>query len=166
MKGCLPNTVRRERERILTFAEQVVAAWLAGTIATFAAEKVMPETLTLADEALGKWLKKTGRKDLNPFEFDTPGDALREISRSIEWDLFREYQLRERAVGLVRIVLGDTPGEPKISKVIHALVDRLPEIDRYMLSAGQQRKARAGVSSSITSRRCWLMAVCRLPSRS
>ncbi|MEH2484503.1 type II restriction endonuclease [Bradyrhizobium sp. AZCC 2230] len=137
---------KRERERILTFAEQVAAAWLAGTVASFAAEKVMPETLTLADEARGKWLKKTGRKDLNPFEFDTPGDALREISRSIEWDLFREYQLRERAVGLVRIVLGDVPGEPKITTVIHALVDRLPEIDRYMLSAGQQRKARAGVS--------------------
>ncbi|WP_128970297.1 type II restriction endonuclease [Bradyrhizobium tropiciagri] len=137
---------KRERDRILTFAEQVAAAWLSGTIAVFAAEKVMPETLALADEARGKWLTKTGRKNLNPFEFDTPGDALRDISRSIEWDLFREYQLRERAVGLVRIVLGDVPGGPKISKVIHALVDRLPEIDRYMLSAGQQRKARAGVS--------------------
>lgn len=137
---------KRERERILTFAEQVAAAWLAGTIASLAAEKVMPETLVLADEARRKWLTKSGRRDLNPFGFDTPGDALREISRSIEWDLFREYQLRERAVGLVRIVLGDTPGEPKITTVIHALVDRLPEIDRYMLSAGQQRKARAGVS--------------------
>jgi hypothetical protein len=35
---------------------------------------------------------------------------------------------------------------PPIASIIHALVDRLPEIDRYMLSAGQQRKARAGVS--------------------
>ena len=69
-----------------------------------------------------------------------------EISRAIEWDMFRSYQLRERAVGLVRIVLGDVPGRPTITNVIHALVDRLPEIDRYMLSAGQQRKARAGVS--------------------
>ncbi|TFW57796.1 hypothetical protein CT676_27725 [Bradyrhizobium sp. MOS001] len=31
---------KRERERILTFAEQVAAAWLAGTIASFAAEKI------------------------------------------------------------------------------------------------------------------------------
>jgi hypothetical protein len=138
---------KRERERILTFAEQVVAAWLAGTIATFAAEKtVMPETLALANEARGKWLKDAGRTNINPFEVETPGDALREISRSIEWDLFREYQVRERAVGLVRIILGDEPGKPAINSVIHALVDRLPEVDRYMLSAGQQRKARAGVS--------------------
>jgi|SRR5579872_565378 len=138
---------KRERERVLTFAEEVAAAWLAGTIATFAFEKTaMPETLALAEQARSKWLTKHARKNLNPFEFDTPGDALREISRSIEWDLFREYQLRERAVGLVRIILGDVPGKPAINTIIHALVDRLPEVDRYMLSAGQQRKARAGIS--------------------
>jgi hypothetical protein len=138
---------KRERERILTFAEQVAAAWLAGTISAFAAEKTaMPETLALANEARGKWLKDSGRQDLDPFDIDTPGDALREISRSIEWDLFREYQLRERAVGLVRIILGDVPGKPSINTMIHALVDRLPEVDRYMLSAGQQRKSRAGAS--------------------
>jgi hypothetical protein len=91
-------------------------------------------------------LKKYGQRDLNPFRMEAPGDALREISRAIEWDMFRNYQLRERAVGLVRIVLGDSPGKPTISKIIHTLVDRLPDIDRYMLSAGQQRKARAGTS--------------------
>ena len=143
----LPEYRKRERDRILTFAEEVAAAWLAGTIATFATERTaMPETLALADQARGAYLKKHARQDLNPFEMKSPGDALREISRAIEWDMFRSYQLRERAVGLVRIVLGDVPGRPTITNVIHALVDRLPEIDRYMLSAGQQRKARAGVS--------------------
>jgi len=142
-----PEYRKRERDRILTFAEQVAAAWVAGTIATFASEKTaMPETLALAEEARNAYLTKYEREDLNPFEMDSPGDALREISRSIEWELFRNYQIRERAVGLVRIVLGDTPGQPAIRSIIHALVDRLPEIDRYMLSAGQQRKARAGVS--------------------
>lgn len=138
---------KRERDRILTFAEEVAAAWLAGTISTFATEKTaMPETLALANQARGVFLRKYARQDLNPFEMETPGDALREISRAIEWELFRHYQLRERAVGLVRIVLGDVPGRPAITHVIRALVDGLPEIDRYMLSAGQQRKARAGVS--------------------
>ena len=80
-----------------------------GTIANFAIEKTaMPETLVLADQARGVFQRKYARQDLNPFEMETPGDALREISRGIEWELFREYQLRERAVGLVRIVLGDT----------------------------------------------------------
>ncbi|GKQ53924.1 type II restriction endonuclease [Bradyrhizobium sp. Ce-3] len=138
---------KRERERILTFAEEVVEAWLAGTIASFAIEETaMPETSALADEARKLYLKKYALHHLNPFEMEAPGDALREISRAVEWDLFRRYQLRERAVGLVRIVLGDVPGRPTVTSVIRALVDRLPEIDRYMLSAGQQRKARAGMS--------------------
>lgn len=138
---------RRERERILTFAEQVAAAWLAGKIAAFANEQTaIPETSALADQARSIFLRENLRKDLNPFQMETPGDALREISRAIEWGLFREYQLRERAVGLVRIVLGDAPNKPSIAEIIRALVDQLPQIDRYMLSAGQQRKARAGVS--------------------
>ena len=138
---------KRERDRILTFAEEVASAWTEGRIAAFATERTaMPETLALADQARSAYLKKHARQNLNPFEMESPGDALREISRAIEWDLFREYQLRERAVGMVRIVLGDVPGRPAIATIIRALVDRLPEIDRYMLSAGQQRKARAGVS--------------------
>jgi hypothetical protein len=138
---------KREREKILTFAEQVVAAWLAGTIAAFAIEKTaMPETLAMAGLARDAYLKKHSLGNLNPFEMETPGDALREISRAIEWDLFRDYRLKERAVGLVRIVLGDAPKALTASNVIHALVDGLPDVDRYMLSAGQQRKARAGVS--------------------
>ena len=142
-----PEYRKRERDRILTFAEEVATAWLSGTIGAFAAQRTaMPDTLALADQARSFYLKKHARRDMNPFEMESPGDALREISRAIEWDLFREYQLRERAVGLVRIVLGDVPGQPAIARIIHALVDRLPEVDRYMLSAGQQRKARAGVS--------------------
>jgi EcoRII C terminal len=142
-----PELRKRERDRILTFAEEVAVAWLAGRIANFATERTaVPETLALAGEARNAYLRKHARSDLNPFDMEAPGDALREISRAIEWDLFRSYQLRERAVGLVRIVLGDVPGKPPIASTIHALVDRLPEIDRYMLSAGQQRKARAGVS--------------------
>jgi hypothetical protein len=117
------------------------------TIAAFALEKTaMPETLAMASLARDAYLKKNSLKNLNPFDMETPGDALREISRAIEWDLFREYQVRQRAVGLVRIILGETPETLSASRVIHALVDRTPEIDRYMLSAGQQRKARAGVS--------------------
>lgn len=77
---------------------------------------------------------------------DRPGDALREISRIIEWDLFRDYQRRERAVELVRLVLGDVPSEIAVPSVIRRLIDTLPAIDALMLSASQQRKSRAGYS--------------------
>jgi hypothetical protein len=136
-----------EQDIILTFAEEVVAAWMAGSIAAFAIDRTaMPETLALAGMAREAFFKKHSLKHLNPFEMPTPGDALREISRSIEWDLFREFQLRERAVELVRIILGDEPGSINISAVIRSLVDHLPDVDRLMLSASQQRKARAGQS--------------------
>ncbi len=139
--------VEEERERILDFAEQVIAAWLAGNIIPFATENAaMPNTTDLAGMARGQFLERHGLAALNPFEIGNPGDALREISRNIEWDLFREFQRRERAVALVRIVMGDDPVTVDAAHVIRRLVDELPEIDRLMLSASQQRKSRAGYS--------------------
>ncbi|MWD26889.1 restriction endonuclease [Aquicoccus sp. SCR17] len=141
------GTVEKERELILDFAEQVIKAWLAGEIIPFAADNAaMPSTTDLAGMARDKFLEQHGLAALNPFEIETPGDALREISRNIEWELFREFQRRERAVALVRIVMGDDPVTVDAAHVIRRLVDELPEIDRLMLSASQQRKSRAGYS--------------------
>lgn len=137
----------QERDRVLDFAEQVIAAWLAGTIATFAeGNAAMPVTAELARMAQLAFLKKHGIETINPFALDAPGDALREISRSIEWDLFREYQRRERSVELVRIVLGDTARTITASEVIRRLIDEYQTIDALLLSASQQRKSRAGYS--------------------
>lgn len=136
-----------ERDRIVDFAEQVIAAWLAGTIAQFAIENAaMPATLELATMARAQYLAQHGLPDLNPFVLDRPGDAVREISRGIEWELFREYQRRERATALVRTVLGDEPRDLTVAGLIRGLVDNIGEIDRLMLSASQQRKSRAGYS--------------------
>nr|WP_281423034.1 type II restriction endonuclease [Sphingomonas colocasiae] len=96
--------------------------------------------------ARAQYLAQHRLPDLNPFKLDRPGDAVREISRRIEWDLFREYQRRERATALVRTVLGDRPREISAGDFIRGLVDNIGEIDRLMLSASQQRKSRAGYS--------------------
>ena len=143
-----PAAVRaRERERILDFAEQVIAAWEKGTIAEFAkTNAAMPPTAELAQMARTAFLEKSGLEKLDPFALENPGDVLREISRSIEWELFKEFQRRERAVELVRLVLGDKPRKVTASEVIRRLVDELPAIDALMLSASQQRKSRAGYS--------------------
>jgi hypothetical protein len=139
--------LRQEQEKVLGFAEQVIAAWLAGKIVEFArANAVMPVTIQLANEARAIWLAQMGIPSLDPWQMKAPGDALREISRGVEWDLFREYQRRERAVALVRLVLGDEGGSVTTTAIIRALVDRLPDIDALMLSAAQQRKSRAGYS--------------------
>ncbi|MDG4720189.1 MULTISPECIES: type II restriction endonuclease [Thalassospira] len=138
---------QQEQEGILGFADQIVAAWQRGEIGLFAATSAkMPTTLELAHIARSKFMDIHRRKDINPFEMDCPGDALREISRSIEWDLFREYQRQERAVQLVRIVFGDEPKAFNAIEIMRRLTDALAEIDKLMLSASQQRKSRAGYS--------------------
>lgn len=138
---------KAELERVLDFAEQVIAAWLDGSIADFAHSNAsMPVTAELAHQARASFLKEHGLEKIDPFALEAPGDVLREISRTIEWDLFREYQRRERSVELVRLVLGDKPRDVNASAIIRKLIDDLPAIDALMLSASQQRKSRAGYS--------------------
>lgn len=143
-----PAAVRaEERDRVLDFADQVIAAWLAGTIGEFArSNAAMPPTIELARLAQQAFLARNDLVKIDPFSLKNPGDALREISRGIEWDLFREYQRRERSVDLVRLVLGDTPGSFTAADVIRKLVDEFSRIDALLLSASQQRKSRAGYS--------------------
>ncbi|MBA17760.1 MAG: restriction endonuclease [Sphingomonas sp.] len=139
--------VERERDEILDFAEEVARAWLAGEIAGFANNRAaMPATAELALLARANFLERYKLPSLNPFELEYPGDAVREISRKIEWDLFREFQRRERGVELVRIVLGDDPIKTDMKGVVRRLVDATGAVDRLMLSASQQRKSRAGYS--------------------
>lgn len=139
--------IARERDEILDFAEEVALAWLAGEIAGFANNRAtMPATAELALLARANFLDRYKLPSLNPFELEFPGDAVREISRKIEWDLFREFQRRERGVELVRIVLGDDPIKIDMKGVVRRLVDATGAVDRLMLSASQQRKSRAGYS--------------------
>lgn len=138
---------RRTHEQVLDFATEILAAWQRGEIAAFAAEHgVLPDTATLAAMARTQFLSERGLQDLNPFHLETPGNDLREISRGIEWRLFREFQLRTRAVALVRIILGDEPAKFTFPEIVRIMIERVPEIDALMLSASQQRKSRAGYS--------------------
>ncbi|ETX12011.1 hypothetical protein OCH239_18640 [Roseivivax halodurans JCM 10272] len=137
----------RERERVLDFAEQVIMAWKRGEIAEFARDHAaMPATFELARRARAAFLEKHELDTLDPFRMEAPGDALREISREIEWELFKEFQRRERSVDLVRIVMGDEGKLVETAGVIRRLVEELPRVDALMLSAAQQRKSRAGYS--------------------
>ena len=141
------DAIARERDRILDFAEEVALAWLAGEIASFADGRAsMPATAELAQLARTSFLDRYKLPSLNPFELEFPGDAVREISRKIEWELFREFQRRERGVELVRIVLGDDSIRLDMKGIVRRLVDATGAVDRLMLSASQQRKSRAGYS--------------------
>jgi hypothetical protein len=137
----------REQELILDFIEQAMAAWLAGTISEFAkTTAALPPTAEMAALAQKSFLKQNNVSNLDPFVLERPGDALREISRGIEWDLFREFQKRERAITLVRIIMGDEAKPFDARLVLRSLVEHTSEVDALMLSASQQRKSRAGYS--------------------
>ena len=139
--------VAAERDLLMDFAEEVAVAWLSGKIEPFAGDRaIMPPTAELAARARAIFLKTAGLATLDPLAIDKPGDAIRQISRVVEWDLFREFQRRERAVQLVRAIFGDAPDEPGMKSVIRRIVDAVPQIDKIMLSASQQRKSRAGYS--------------------
>ncbi|TCP99540.1 EcoRII-like protein [Sphingomonas sp. PP-F2F-A104-K0414] len=143
-----PEAIRREeRDRVFDFADQVIQAWAAGIIDVFAQKNAtMPAPIELARMARQKWLAENGCEKLDPFNLDNPGDVLRQISRGVEWELFKEFQRRERSVELVRLVLGDEAGTYTAADTIRKLVDNFSEIDALMLSASQQRKSRAGYS--------------------
>ena len=137
----------QERDRILDFSQEVIAAWLLGEIEELAAKhSTLPTTIELARLAQSIYLKENQLEKLDPFQLAKPGDALRDISRRIELELFREFQRKKRSIELVRIVLGSTPIKMNATDVIKALLDNLPAIDALMLSASQQRKSRAGYS--------------------
>jgi hypothetical protein len=136
-----------ERDRILEFAEQLAVAWLAGNLLQFAAQfATMPRTDELARQARESFLEKARLASLDPFNLANPGDALFQISRVIEWEMFQDFQRRERAVKLVRLVLGEAPTAMDAKGFIRRLVDAASEIDDLMMSVSQQRKSRAGYS--------------------
>lgn len=137
----------REQDRVLVFAEELIMAWKSGGIASFSrSHAALPTTTELATRARALYIKRHGYARLDPFVMARPGDALRDISRSIEWEMFRDFQRQERAVALIRILLGDEPREMTTSQIIRQLICELPGIDALMLSASQQRKSRAGYS--------------------
>jgi hypothetical protein len=106
----------------------------------------MPPTAELARIAREQFLKKYSLKKLDPFALSAPGDALHEISRNIEWDLFRGFQHSERSIELIMLILGEEPRNLSAKDVIRKLIDQFSAIDALMLSAAQQRKSRAGYS--------------------
>jgi hypothetical protein len=135
------------KRRALTFLEQVLDAFAKGELENFVQKHVsIPPPEVLAELARAEYFKQHNLTALNPFELMAPGDAVRHISRKIEWDLFRDFQRNSKSLELIRLVVGDDPAKASIEHVIRAIVDDFAEIDAMFLSASQQRKSRAGYS--------------------
>jgi len=142
------TVVRREREeKAVSFIEEVIKAFFDGTFPELASRYgAMPTTAELAAAARTRYLSENGLTSLNPYAMEKPGDALRAISRGLEYEIFKDYQIKARSIDLARMILGDDPAKASLEKALRAVVLDFPKIDALLLSAAQQRKSRAGYS--------------------
>ncbi|MDX3934134.1 type II restriction endonuclease [Stenotrophomonas sp.] len=99
----------------------------------------LPAPALIAEEARAAYFKATGTRHLDPFGMVAPGDALMRISRDFEFQIFKGYELRRRAVEIIAAL---RQHRDMTSAVVHGF----PDLDRIFLSASQQRKNRAGRS--------------------
>jgi len=99
----------------------------------------IPPAGQIATQAQQQFFAMTGAASLDPYQLANPGDAIMRISRDIEYDIFRRYELRRRASEIVGLLIR----EPD---TVAAVVRGFPLLDAVFLSASQQRKTRAGRS--------------------
>ena len=139
--------IAQRREKQLSFLELALKAFSEGQLAEFSRRHAtIPKPNEMAAMARAIYCERNNLRSLNPFALLAPGDTLREISRGVEWELFKDFQLKARSLELVRLIVGFGPEVPTIERVITAIVDGYQGIDSLMLSASQQRKSRAGTS--------------------
>lgn len=99
----------------------------------------IPSTGQIASEAQQRFFATTGWTSLDPYSISNPGDSIMQISRDIEYDIFKRHELRRRASEIVRLLIED-------QDTVAAVVRGFPLLDAVFLSASQQRKTRAGRS--------------------
>lgn len=137
-----------QQDRILKFIEEALGAFQAGRLEAFAKPyATIPNTKDMATQARAVYRERHPEvKDFNPLNLGAPGDVAMEISRDIEYELFREYELRHRSLALVKVILGADPKAITIADALRRIIREYPTIDKVCLSAAQQRKSRAGYS--------------------
>jgi len=129
-----------ERDASEELIEQINDAISRGTLdRLLASVGNLPPPAEIAEQARTAYFKATGTRRLDPFDMVTPGDAVMRISRDFEFQIFKGYELRRRAVEIVAALRHH-------ADMTSAAVRGFPELDRIFLSASQQRKNRAGRS--------------------
>lgn len=100
----------------------------------------LPRPEVFAAQAQQKYLDLHKLATLDPYAIDRPGDAIMQISRDLEFKLYKRAELRHRAAEVIRIISSGG------ANLVSAIVRGFPELDATFLSASQHRKSRAGRS--------------------
>lgn len=134
------HTPELEKDETKAFIEELQFAIKHGTLSELLAQHaIIPTPAVIAERARAEWLRKKGERNFDPWSITCPGDAIMEISRDIEYRIYRQYELRRRATELVTLLHGR-------DDLATAVVEGFAKIDSVFLSASQQRKSRAGGS--------------------
>ena len=137
---------QRSRSELSGFVDEILGALLAGKIEEPAKKYAnIPPSIEIAALARNKYLRENNLDSLSPFHLENPGDAIRMISRGIEYEIIKERQLRSKAVELIRVIVGDNPNAG-IDQIVRNIAFKYADIDAVLLSASQQRRSRAGLS--------------------
>jgi hypothetical protein len=138
--SALKSAATLARDELAELIERLQHALRSGTLSQVLADYArLPAPEAIASDAREEWLRENGHKSLNPFALEAPGDAIMQISRDIEYRIFRRHELRRRATEVVQVLAR----EPDLAT---SVVRGFPELDAIFLSASQQRKTRAGRS--------------------
>ncbi len=135
------DALKIQKDETDQLIDELSAALRTGSLAAFIASvSKMPAPEILAAEAQGAYLQQHHLKDLSPYEIPNPGDAIMQISRDIEYSLYKRAERRYRAAEVIRII--SSGGLDIVSSVVRGF----PDLDATFLSASQHRKSRAGRS--------------------
>lgn len=141
------KAVRTFQENLFDFVGQALEAFRAGELPTFAAAHLaIPKPREMAKLARQEYRNRHGNLDFNPFTLARPGDVVREISRGIEYELYKGFEIRRRSMELVQLILGSDPAAVSVQQALINIITEFPKIDGILLSAAQTRKSRAGAS--------------------
>jgi hypothetical protein len=135
------STVDDDEELI----RELIEAQGKGAVKAFIARNPVPHANALALAAQREYMGNHRMAALDPFRMERPGDALMQISRDIEFRLYKKYERRHRVGQVLQVVL-DRNGHRGIADLISAVVRSFGELNATFLSAGQQRKSRGGLS--------------------
>ena len=139
--GGLPE---REVDELQLFIDEAVEAVESGKLHLLLQKYAeMPASEMLSNQARQLWLEQNPGRTLNPMVLKKPGDAVRQIVSGIEFDLYRQHEVRARGSKLIRLLLGDG-GTPTVRSIVTHLVRDFSGFYSEMLNASQQRKSRVG----------------------
>lgn len=134
-----PTDVNSALDAEAVLISELAAALRDGSIDAYIARQDLPRPEQLAAQAQAEWLAQYRHESLDPFAIDAPGDAVMRISRDIEFVLYKQAELRQRASQVAGLLLRG--GDP-----VEALVRGFGKLNGLFLSAAQTRKSRAGLS--------------------